>query len=92
MNNAGNNSAERASLMRKIQSLCFAKVETELFLDTHPQCRQALEYYKEVVHNLEDVTEEYSAKYGPITASDVEGNKWTWADGPWPWHTVGKEE
>ena len=85
-----NNMKEKSELMTKIQKLAFAKVEAELFLDTHPECRQALEYFKEVVKNLKEATEEYSAKYGPITSAGVEGDKWTWADGAWPWH-LGKE-
>ena len=91
MNNSANNAGERSALMKKIQSLSFAKVESELFLDTHPECRQALEYYKEVVKNLGDAIDEYSAKYGPILSADIEGDKWTWTDGSWPWHITGKE-
>lgn len=92
MNNSANNAGERSALMKKIQSLSFAKVESELFLDTHPECRQALEYYKEVVKNLGDAIDEYSAKYGPILSADIEGDKWTWTDGSWPWHITGKED
>ncbi len=92
MNNSTNNSADMAALMKKIQSLSFAKVESELFLDTHPECRQALEYYKEIVKNLTDAMDEYSAKYGPILSADVQGDKWTWTDGKWPWHITGKED
>ena len=88
MNNAMNGKNE---LMKKIQQLAFANIESELFLDTHPECRQALESFKEVVKNLNAAREEYSAKYGPITSTDVEGEKWTWAEGMWPWHT-GKED
>lgn len=86
-----NNSNARKELMYKIQQLAFAKTESELFLDTHPECRQALEYFKEVVKNLESAVEEYSAKYGPISSSDVEGEKWTWTESMWPWH-LGKED
>ena len=92
MNNSVNNTQERSALMKKIQALSFAKVESELFLDTHPECRQALEYYKEVVKNLAEATAEYSAKYGPIFSADIQGDKWTWTDGNWPWHNMGKEE
>lgn len=86
-----NNHSEKMELMNRIQKLAFAKTESELFLDTHPECRQALEYFKEVVKNLEAAVEEYAAKYGPITSSDVEGDGWTWAESAWPWH-VGKEK
>ena len=86
-----NNSKEKNELMMKIQKLAFAKVEAEQFLDTHPECRAALEYFKEVVKNLKAATEEYSLKYSPIASSDVSGEEWSWADGKWPWHT-GKED
>ena len=89
MNNSAN-STEVMALMKKIQSLSFAKAECELFLDTHPECKQAIEYYKDVVRNLTDVSAEYAAKYGPIISADVQGDTWTWAGGQWPWHT-GKE-
>ena len=30
---------------------------------------------------------EYEANYGPyiVTDKDVQGERWTWVDGPWPW-------
>ena len=86
----GSANGERAALLSKIQKLSFAKIESQLFLDTHPECRQALEYFKDVVKNLKAAREEYAAKYGPIGTTDIEGDRWTWVDGVWPWHT-GKE-
>lgn len=75
----------KTELMRKIQELSFAKVETELFLDTHPECRSALEYYQKTVDALEDAMEEYQNTYGPIVAASQNGTGWSWVDGPWPW-------
>ena len=92
MNNVQNGVKEKDMLMKRIQALSFAKVESELFLDTHPECRQALEYYKEVVRNLSEAMMEYSAKYGAITSAQIEGDKWTWTDGKWPWQASAKEE
>ena len=46
MNNGKN------ALLKQIQALSLAKVETELFLDTHPECKMALNYYKATLEKL----------------------------------------
>lgn len=86
-NNKGNNNGSmgRDALAAKIKALAFAKTETELFLDTHPDSRAALAYYREIIDDLDDLIEEYTDKYGPITASKSTGDTWNWVEGPWPW-------
>ena len=79
-------------LLRKVQALSFAKVETELYLDTHPESTQALNYYKKILEELDDAMTEYQNKYGPLFADMTVGDKWTWIDGPWPWQHGGKEK
>ncbi len=69
----------------KIQKLSFAKTETELFLDTHPECTQALDYYRRTVNELDALRTEYQHKFGPIVAAESMGDRWTWIDGAWPW-------
>ncbi len=81
----------REELMRKIQALDFVKVETELYLDTHPTCRAALDSYYETVDALRAAREEYEAKYAPLTASGTRGERWSWTDMPWPWQSEGTE-
>ena len=80
-----NNHLGRDTLAAKIKALAFAKTETELFLDTHPDSRPALAYYHEIVEKLEELTMEYTDKYGPLTASGSSGETWRWITGPWPW-------
>ena len=77
----------KSSLMRKIQQLSFAKVETELYLDTHPDNASALEYYKKILSELDDAMTAYQNEYGPLFADGVVGNRWAWVDDKWPWHT-----
>ncbi|MBO7254184.1 MAG: spore coat protein CotJB, partial [Clostridia bacterium] len=38
----------RSKDLRKLQSLQFALHETVLYLDGHPNCSKAMEYYKEM--------------------------------------------
>ena len=83
---------DRAELMKKIQALAFAKTETELYLDGHPEATVALEYYKDLVARLMALTEEYESKYGPITARGNVGDSWDWALGKWPWQYDAEED
>ena len=79
------NNSTKEQLLRKVQALSFAKVECELYLDTHPDSQQALDYYRNVLSMLDDAMTEYQNKYGPLFAEGVVGDRWTWVEGKWPW-------
>ena len=81
------NGKSRCELMKRVQQLAFMKTETELFLDTHPDCRQALDYYHRILGELEAARMEYVAAHGPITADESSTERWNWVESPWPWHT-----
>lgn len=73
-------------LMERIRALDFVKKELELYLDTHPNCKVALDYYYRTIDALDKLVEEYENKYGPITARGVvSSDNWTWIVTPWPW-------
>ncbi|MBO7196362.1 MAG: spore coat protein CotJB [Clostridia bacterium] len=85
-----NGGALSGSLAEQIRALCFVKVELELYLDTHPNCRTALDYYYRTVTELKRLTEEYENTVGPLTAmGNVSTDRWQWIDGPWPWQQAG---
>ena len=86
-----NNDMNRDELMNRIHALSFAMTEAQLFLDTHPECRDALTYYRSLTADLDTAMTEYQNKYGPLFADMTVGDKWTWIDGPWPWQHGGKE-
>lgn len=81
------NGNSRDALMRRIQQLAFAKTETELFLDTHPDCRPALDFYHRILAELDAAMLEYNASHGPIVAAESSTERWDWVDTPWPWQT-----
>ena len=85
------NGSDRNEAMKRVQKLSFMKTEAELFLDTHPECRKALDFYHRILEELEAATLEYRSKYGPITADQSSVTKWDWVDTPWPWQTVMAE-
>ena len=66
MNNSKN--VNNNSLLDKIRAVSFVKDEITLFLDTHPNCAAALDYYDKTVSELQMLTEEYENTVGPLTA------------------------
>ncbi len=82
----------REELMDKIHALSFAMTEAQLFLDTHPDCRAALDYFRGLRDELDGYMTEYQNKHGPLFADMTVGDKWVWVDGPWPWQHNGKEK
>ena len=92
-NGAANTNPERSvstalhgTLLEKITALSFVKAELELYLDTHPNCRTALDYYRKTVDELERLTEEYHNQHGPLVAAgNLSTEEWNWVRGPWPW-------
>ena len=78
--------ANKDALLMKIQELSFARLECQLFLDTHPECMNALLHFKRYGTELDALTKEYEMKYGPLTPSAALGDRWSWIDTPWPWH------
>ena len=88
--NASNaNSTSNTELLRKIQALAFAKVETELYLDSHPECAVALDYYKNLIRDYTNLVNQYENTHGPIRQENVSDESWTWVNSPWPWQLEG---
>ena len=79
----------RDELMNRIHALSFAMTEAQLFLDTHPECRDALTYFRERRDELDNAMTEYQNKYGPLFADMTVGDKWSC---PWPWQSGRKED
>lgn len=46
--NGGMNGTSRSALLKRVQMYSFAAHDAALFLDTHPCCVEALEYYKNI--------------------------------------------
>lgn len=73
-------------LMTKIKKYDFALKELNLYLDTHPNCRKALELFKKYKALKEEAEKEYIENFGPITPQQSRNSqRWDWVDGSWPW-------
>ncbi len=76
---------EEKRLMRQIQMLSFAVYESALYLDAYPSDRRALEYYSRHQRKLDELTERYERRFGPLTMGKNGGDAWKRSRGPWPW-------
>ena len=74
----------KEDLMRQIQSLAFAVNDLTLYLDTHPEDRNALGLHNQYTRNLNNSVDIYQRKYGPLTMY-CPCNSWRWVANPWPW-------
>lgn len=76
----------KEKLMRQIQEVSFALVDTNLFLDSHPDCQLALDFFRDMQVKYAQLTADYELAYGPLTAFDTNTEQgWSWVQGPWPW-------
>lgn len=73
--------------LSEIQKLEFQAIDLNLFLDTHPGDKKALEEYNKTVSELAKSKKAYEAYYGPLTNFGYAESKcsWQWVQNPWPW-------
>lgn len=77
---------ERRKMMEEVYTTGFAADEARLFLDTHPDCREALEYYNQKSTLYNRAVEAYEENFGPIRPDHGgRSGSWSWAKEPWPW-------
>jgi len=77
---------ERMELLKKYNAYAFAAYDWNLYLDTHPNDKDAIAMFKKMVERAKELRSEYQAKYGPLTAEAAnDSERWNWIDNPWPW-------
>lgn len=72
---------EREKLMTKIYETSFALDDLVLFIDTHPDCKEAAALRRELIKERKRLLKEHDQKYYPLT-KDCEG---LWTEGSMPW-------
>ena len=82
----GGNHNNTGELMRRLQKVDFAIVETCLYLDAYPYSREALAYYHKLVTEQKMLKDRLAALGRPVTNSEnTAKDQWLWTKGPWPW-------
>lgn len=77
--------ASRDELLNQIMKYDFAVQEATLFLDTHPNDRNAFCYYQESNNRLNKLKQTYAENYGALNNRSSYGNSYDYINAPWPW-------
>ena len=78
---------DQAKMLTKLDSLGFAMVDLNLYLDVYPNDKEKINLYNQYRREKENLLKEYENKYGPITLTSDSLNSfpWAWNNMPWPW-------
>ena len=81
----------RKELDYAITKVSFAMDDTRLFLDTHPECIEAMEYFKKLQIIRHRLMKEYTERFGTIYSYNMgDSDNWSWNEGPFPWNSSKK--
>lgn len=74
-------------LLRKIQELEFAAVDINLYLDNHPENKNALSDYNKACEELKRLRKMYENQFGPLMPFGESPSEYPfkWVNEPWPW-------
>ena len=84
----GSIGSSQCEMMRKIQELDFSIIDLNLFLDTHPNCSEALELFTKLSATSKSLKNDYQAKYGPLYVTKSKNStpfEWVNTCYKWPW-------
>lgn len=75
----------RDEMLRQLSALDFYSIDLHLYLNTHPDDRDALNKYNAVVTEAGALRREFENMYGPLMQNQPGRLPWQWIDNPWPW-------
>lgn len=77
----------------ELMALDFAIAELGLYLDTHPEDKEAYAMYENYVRLYREGKKRYEEQYGPLQQMDtVQFGQYRWLENPWPWEMEGGEK
>ena len=81
------NQMSQSELLRCIGKISFTMDDLRLFLDTHPDCSEAIEKFNKLAEERMKLVCKYEVEYGPMNFynNNVCGERWKWVNAPWPW-------
>jgi len=74
-------------LLHELQAVDFVLIELNLYLDTHPGDRAAIEQFNLYARRKQELKQQFDLQFGPLQSY---GNSYTkdpfgWPEAPWPW-------
>lgn len=77
---------EREELLNKLNAYAFAAYDWNLYLDTHPEDKEAIAMFHRMSGKARELKTEFEARFEPLTAeASANTEYWNWLDDPWPW-------
>ena len=85
-----NSCPDKARIIQNVYELGFVMTEMLLYLDTHPNDQEAIEYYTVMKRRYNDAVEAYELNIGPLTFTSTSvDNYFNWEATPLPWEKEG---
>lgn len=75
----------RDEMLKQLTALDFYAIDLHLYLNTHPDDKDAINKYNAVVTEAKALRAEYESMYGPLMMNQPSKCPWQWIDNPWPW-------
>ncbi len=80
---------DREAKLLNVMQYSFAINDMNLYLDMHPENKEALKLLEEFIKEEKKAKNEYIMHYGPLEICDTKGDKFEWIDSPWSWDKLG---
>ncbi len=81
--------SDREAKLFNVMQYSFAINDLNLYLDLHPDDKEVMNLFEQLVKEEKEAKKEYMESYGPLTVNKTKGDKFTWIDSPWPWDDLG---
>lgn len=75
----------RMELLKQITAASFVIEDFQLYLDTHPEDKEALMRYNAAVMQCHMLKQTYEKMYGMLSEHTPSPYPWQWICEPWPW-------
>lgn len=76
----------RQIMLYDIMLFDFAVQDSTLFLDTHPNDKDAFAYYREASSRLQKSKKAYEKEFGALSNREIHSNSYhSYIKAPWPW-------
>lgn len=80
---------DRCAALYEISMVDFLLTDMMLYLDTHPNDKNALDYYHHYAKILKELREDFAVNHGPLFAEQSNcGKTWEWSCEPNAWEGV----
>lgn len=82
----------KKELLKQITAVDFLLVDLHLYLNTHPNDREALAKYNSFAMQSRMLKENYERCFGPLSYGACSTYPWQWINEPWPWECAANFE